>query len=124
MNKKSLVVLALVACGFNASPGTGTKIGQVVKLSQVGIFRKTWEAQLIRGGMTSGSGGFGVTPFDFTVESDSLAAVINKYMDDQTEVLIHYRTEGVASCFRTESENHFLVSVTPAPSSHVTGSAP
>lgn len=116
MKYRNLLLLLVAACAINTSPGTGSKVGQVVKLSRVGIMSKTWEGQLIRGGMSSGSGGFGVTPFDFTVEGDSLAAVVDKYMEDQTEVIIHYRTEGVASCFRTESDNHFLVSIAPAPS--------
>lgn len=41
----------LGGCGVNWSNGTGTKIGQVVKLSKQGFMNKTWEGQLIRGGM-------------------------------------------------------------------------
>ena len=66
-----LILLSMVYC-VNFSHGTGEKIGQVVKLSQEGIIRKTWEAQLIRGGMNGGSGSFGTVPFDFTIESDEM----------------------------------------------------
>src|SRR5882724_7912683 len=95
-----LVVVAMVAIvfgiagtscdspGINISHGTGTKIGQIVKLSKQGWSRKTWEGQLIRGGMSDGSGSFGTTPFDFTVENEEMSKVVDKYMRDQVEVVI------------------------------------
>lgn len=118
-NRSALVALMLVAaCAISLSPGEGEKIGQVVKLSKVGLFSKTWEGQLIRGGMNGGSGSFGTTPFDFTVEGDSLVSLVTKYMQDQTEVVIKYRHEGVWSCFRSQAadgDGTFLISITPAP---------
>lgn len=112
----ALVFTLLIAgCGRpNSSPGKGEKIGQVVKLSQQGIFCQTWEGQLIRGGMTGGSGAFGLVPFDFTVESDELAQKVQKYMQDQTEVIIKYRMEGLYSWCRSDSYGHFLNSIEPA----------
>lgn len=113
------VVIALIAdgCGINTSPGTGTKIGQVVKVTKIGMLSKTWEAELIRGGMSGGSGSFGVTPFDFTIESEEQAKLIEGYMDKQTEIIITYRSEGIYSQFRTDSRGHFLVTVRPATNS-------
>ena len=110
-------VLTLNGCGVNASNGSGTKIGQVIKLSKQGLFCKTWEGQIIRGGMNAGSGGFSVQPFDFTIEGDEMAKKVEKYMEDQTEVIITYNIEGVYSAFRTESGGHFLRSITPATNS-------
>lgn len=110
-----LVVVALVftGCGLN-NPANGSKIGQVVKITKSGVFSKTWEAELIRGGMSGGSGSFGVTPFDFTIESESQAKEIQDYMDKQTEIIITYRSEGVYSVFRSDSGGHFLETVRPA----------
>lgn len=108
-----LMLVLLAACSINTSPGDGEKIGQVVKISKVGIIGVTWEAQLIRGGMSGGSGSFGTTPFDFTIESDSLAKVVTDYMDNQIEAVIKYHTEGLFSPFRSESQGHFLVSIVP-----------
>lgn len=111
-----LIIAALftTGCGLN-TPGTGEKIGQVVKLSKQGVIRSTWEGQLIRGGMNGGSGSFGTTvPFDFTIEDGQMAAIAQKYMQDQTEVVIRYRMEGVYSAFRSDSDGHFLVSIEPA----------
>jgi hypothetical protein len=69
---------------------------------------------MIRGGMSDGSGGFGVKPFDFTIESDDLAKKAEQYLATQTEVLIRYRTEGFYSAFRSDSGGVFLVSIEPA----------
>jgi hypothetical protein len=119
MNWKSAVVVAVVillaGCGTNFQPGTGEKIGQIVKLKQEGIFSKTWEAELIRGGMNSGSGSFGVQPFDFTIEDAATAQRIEKYLHDQTEVVITYRTEGVYACTRSgQGGGDFLVTIRPS----------
>lgn len=115
-----LVVVAIIAllgliggCGVNASNGEGEKVGQVVKLSKQGFMRDTWEAQLIRGGMTGGSGSLGMTPFDFTIEDTKLVEKVKEYMRNQIEVTIKYRIEGVYSLFRTESGGYFLVSIEP-----------
>ena len=108
-----LSITLLAGCGLNTSNGTGEKIGQVVKLSKVGMFSKTWEAQLIRGGMSGGSGSFGTVPFDFTVESEKDADKLRGYLESQTEVLLQYRTEGLYSLFRTEGGGHFMVSIEP-----------
>ncbi len=98
----------------NVSHGFGEKIGQVVKLSKQGFICDTWEGQLIRGGMSGGSGSFGTVPFDFTVEGEDLVKQVQGYMKDQTEVVIKYRIEGIYSPFRSESWGHFLISVEPA----------
>ncbi len=108
------VLTLLVGCGVNGSPGTGEKVGQIVKLNKQGMIRETWEAELIRGGMNSGSGSFGTTPFDFTIENDDQAKEIARYLQNQQEVIITYRMEGIYSPFRTDSGGHFLVSVRPA----------
>lgn len=109
------IIIAIIGpLGCNASPGTGEKIGQIVKVSKQGMIRKTWEAQLIRGGMIGGSGAFGTVPFDFTIEDDATAAIATQYMQQQTEVVIKYKMEGLYSLLRTESRGHFLVNIRPA----------
>lgn len=117
MNKLIVLCAALVllaGCGLNSSPGTGEKIGQIVKLTKQGLMRDTWEAELIRGGMNGGSGSFGVTPFDFTIEDDDMAKLCKKYLQDQTEVIITYRIEGIYNAWRSDSGGHFLVTIHPA----------
>lgn len=108
-----VVLVALCGCGVNTNPGSGEKVGQVVRFTEEGLFCKTWEGQLIRGGMTGGSGAIGVVPFEFTIEDRATAERIQQYMRDQTEILIRYEMEGVYSLCRTGSQGHFLVSVEP-----------
>lgn len=108
-----LLVSLLAGCGVGNS-GDGEKIGQVVKVSRVGWFCKTWEGQLIRGGFTGGSGAMGTAPFDFTVDDEGLAKEVSQYMRDQTEVVVTYRQEAVYSLCRSESGGHFLQSIAPA----------
>jgi len=107
-------VASFKGCAVNTSPGTGEKIGQIVKLSKQGMMSKTWEAQLIRGGISGGSGSVGGVPFDFTVEKDSDAELIQGFMKNQTEIVIKYRIEGFYGSWRSESKGHFLVSIEPA----------
>jgi len=99
------IAMSLGGCGLN-NPSQGEKIGQIVRLNKSGILCDTWEGQLIRGGMSGGSGTVGIQPFDFTVEDESLIPVLQEYLENQTEVLIKYRSEGVYSVFRTDSGGH------------------
>lgn len=109
------VPLVLVACGIQTSPGNGEKIGQIVRISKIGMIYKTWEAEIIRGGLSSGSGTAGTQPFYFTIESDEMANRAQQYMRDQTEVLLEYRQEGIFRLTRTEKESYgsFATAITP-----------
>jgi len=106
-----LGILLTLFVGSGGSPGDGQKIGQIVKLSQQGYLRKTWEAQLIRGGLNAGSGSFGTVPFDFTIESDSLRALVQSAMEHGTEVVIRYHKPLFYSPLRSESSGHFLTTI-------------
>jgi predicted small secreted protein len=115
--KKLLLCVAVCAllgagCQVNDEPGFGRKIGQITKLSHVGLFAKTWEADLIRGGLQGGSGVTGGGTFHFTIENDDQRKAAQDALENQTEVIIDYRTEFLCSSFRTGS-GHFLVTITP-----------
>lgn len=122
MRKERLILLIVLSvgiflsagCSINTSPGTGEKIGQVVRLNKQGLLCKTWEGQLIRGGISDGSGAFGTVPFDFTVENDEMAKRTQEFMQNQTEVVIKYRMEGIYAICRSDSSGHFLTSIEPA----------
>lgn len=110
-----LIVGVIISCfvHFNPSNGDGTKIGQVIKLSKQGMFNKTWEGQLIRGGLNGGNGGFGTQPFNFTIEGNELAAKVEGLMESNVEVKIQYNIAGIYSAFRSESSGHFLKTIEP-----------
>lgn len=71
----------------------GKKIGTVIKLSQSGVFVKTWEAEMIKGGMNGGSGAFGVKPFFFTVRDLNLLPAIEASFNSQKEIVLSYHEE-------------------------------
>jgi len=101
-----VAVLALSGCIEN---GNGEKVGQITKVSKEGAVCPTWEAEIIRGGFSGGSGVQGQS-FHFTIENnDALVKQVQDAMDHQREVKIHYRSEMFTAC-RSEHDN-FLVSL-------------
>lgn len=109
--------------------GGGEKIGSVTRLQRTGAFCKTWEGEIIRGGLNSGSGVVG-NAFHFTIEDDALAQQVQRAMEAQQEVKITYKKEAITLC-RSDSDSYFLtkieplnaVSVPPTQSKEVTGIA-
>lgn len=116
--KTSTIVAALLiaclatACGLN-TPAEGEKIGTIVRVQRSGVLTKTWEGQLIRGGMNNGSGVMGIAPFHFTIEDPKLLTAVQAAMEHQTEVLVTYRDEGIYSFSRSDSGGTFLLSIRP-----------
>lgn len=105
------MVLVLAGGCTCATPGRGEKIGTIVKMAQTGIICKTWEAELIRGGFSSGSGAMGTVPFDFTL-TEAQVDTVQKLMERNVEVKIHYNSVFVSSACSTDT-GHFLESITP-----------
>ena len=106
-----LAAIALVAVSSTAcwNTGSGEKIGVITKLAKSGVVFKTWEGQIVRGGLSGGSGVVGA-PFDFTIEDDKLAEEVQRIMDQQKEVKIHYKSE-LITLFRSDSNDHFLTGI-------------
>lgn len=107
--RRILWLLAFTACTF-PNPGTGEKVGTIVKVSNEGLFCKTNEAQLIRGGMANGSGAFGVEPFNFTIPDHLLAATTDAFQH-QREVRISYVSRIMSVC--SSETGHVLTAITP-----------
>lgn len=107
-----LVMLAFVA-GCNATPGSGEKIGQIIRLHRVGLLNETWEGELIRGGLQGGSGAIGVQPFHFTVSDNNpeLVKQVQAALRTQAEVLVTYDLPVMFSLMSSDS-GAFLTSIT------------
>ena len=99
----SILVMSITGCWVT---GEGQKAGIIVKLAREGAFNKTFEAELIRGGLSSGSGVNGKS-FHFTIENPLLAEKIESAFENQKEVIIKYHTEAITGCARGET-NTFL----------------
>lgn len=107
MVKKIIILLmlsySLTGCWETAK---GEKIGTLVKLSDEGFFIKTHEGELIRGGMSDGSGSFGKS-FHFTIENQDAFNTAQDAMNNNKQVHIYYHKEWV-TLWRCESDNIFV----------------
>lgn len=101
-----LICLSLTACYQTQE---GDKVGTITKLAKQGVIFGTWEGQIIRGGLSGGSGGFGQA-FEFTVEKPEVLAQMQNAMNAQQEVRIHYHKEAI-TWLRSESGDYFVDSV-------------
>ena len=108
MNKKNsgfslielLIVIAIVAIlvGVVTSMGgclvasEGDRVGQVTKFSYKGNFHKTWEGELVMGGLrTTAEGATMGNVWEFSVTDDQLVPVVQQAVETQTPVRLHYR---------------------------------
>lgn len=110
----SVLIVCLMLCGCY-EVGKGNKIGTITRLNHEGLIFKTYEAQMIRGGMTDGSGSFGQT-FNFTIERPELVDIIQTALDKQQKIKIYYHQELITWCRSDSSnahdgDNYFLDSV-------------
>lgn len=102
--KKFAILCALVAlsgCHCNG-PAEGEKIGQIVKIETSGIVCPTYEAELIRGGMSDGTGSAGGQSFHFTIPS-ALVAEATKIMESGSEVRLMYSRPIISSLCKTKT---------------------
>lgn len=105
----AIAALAMTGCGEYM---VGEKVGTIIKLNQQGNLCKTWEGEMIRGGMNGGSGGFSATPFHFTIEDPELLAKAKESMEKGVELKVRYRQERATLC-RSDSDDTFLTSLEP-----------
>lgn len=108
-----IVALLMFFHGVNINNGAGERTGQFVAIQRKGFFCKTWEAELIKGGMSGGSGSFGVAPFWVTVP-DIMVEQVEGCLDNQTEVKISYYSARIFSPFSSDSGGDFLIGLTPS----------
>lgn len=118
--------LTLVGCGEYSD---GDRTGTIQKFSRKGLFSKTWEGEMMLGGLvkksstSSDSDGNTHTTssmvanvWQFTVEDPALIEQVKKAMEDGGGVRAHYRQEYLASPFRTETGvfgPYFLTKIAP-----------
>ena len=88
--KKAFILLAFLLVGCNRYTGHGEKVGTIIKLSQEGYWYKTWEGEMVRGGMNGGSGAFSTKPLHFTVRDESLLPKLQEAFDKQQEIVLFY----------------------------------
>lgn len=121
------MALMLAGCGEYSD---GERVGTIQKFSRKGLVSKTWEGEMLLGGLrrkstsTTDSGGNSHTSssmvanvWEFTVEDPALVAKVKKLIDEGAVIRAHYRQEYMTHPFRTETGMfgpYFLISADAA----------
>jgi hypothetical protein len=79
-------------------------MGVIVKCANEGFIFKTYECEIIRGGMADASGAFGKS-FHFTVENKDMIPIFEAAMMEQKKVRLDYHQEWV-TWLRTETKDN------------------
>lgn len=89
-----IIFIIWVGSWIFRSTGQGERTGQIVKMSHTGVLFKTYEGEIIKGGLTNGSGGFGA-PLDFTIKDENKDLISKAYaaLNAGQEVTLVYHTE-------------------------------
>lgn len=103
-----MAVLAMTGCTHLT--GSGEKVGSVIKVSSEGQVFKTNEVEIVRGGMSNGSGGFSTTPLYATVNDDAILAQLKDALNKQYEVKVYYR-DYFATPLSSDSSSRYIVAV-------------
>lgn len=84
-----LMAFMFIGCGSNYS--NGDRVGTISKFSKKGLLMKSWEGQMVLGGLVSnGDGGMNANTFNFTVTDPDVVEKIQTYMDSGFTVKVTY----------------------------------
>lgn len=108
-----IACLLLAGCGDYSD---GERVGIVQKFSTKGLFVKTWEGEMLLGGLkkkttsTTDSEGHAhsstsmiANTWDFTVEDPALVAKVQKLIDEGHVIKARYRQEVITHPWRTHT---------------------
>lgn len=118
MKKLALLLPILLAGCLDYSDGD--RVGTIQKISKKGFFCKTWEGEMLMGGLKKqtnvSSDGKSITTsmvantFQFTVEDESLLPKIKQAMQLGRTVEISYKQEIISFC-RSDSDSYFITAI-------------
>ncbi len=124
MKRLLSVLLPLLLLAGCWDTGSGEKVGVVTRVvADSGVFCKTMEVEIMRGGLNSGTGVVG-SAFHVTVTNQKDFEFLSKAMETQQEVKVKYRKEFATWCRSDSPENAFLSSAEPATPVGVSRPAP
>ena len=111
MLKQKFIVIALSIVLVNCGDcGNEAHVGSVIKLGKTGAFCKTWEAEIVRGGLNNGSGGVSTMAFNFTIEDPKLVDLVQDAFDKQYEIKVSVHSEAASWC-RSDSSSMFATEI-------------
>jgi hypothetical protein len=100
--------------GHGIDYSDGDRAGTVTKISNKGIFCKSWEGQLAMDNFRAGQDGKGTTnSFDFSVTDQKIVTELQQDMANGTRVTLHYK-QSATTPFCGEKTTYTITDVTPA----------
>ena len=108
-----LLIMAAVYVGFFYNYSTGERVGSIAKLSHKGKVIKTWEGQLITGGMAGNNNSDYRMPYwEFSVYpgDDETRRELTKAMDEGYRVKLTYEEKLFHISFRGDTK-YFITDV-------------
>lgn len=118
MKIKLLTLAVLFAFGVCTNYSEGDRVGHITKFSLKGNIFKTYEGELVMGGLRSnGEGGSEANVFRFSLDASrnrgentqDLSAVIYAAMDTDKKVKLHYHQEQFTNCSGSRGESSYFV---------------
>lgn len=88
--KHLMLVAALAMTGCSVIYSDGERAGTVVKFSHKGFTCKTWEGELLIGGMKSNGNNMEVNTFKFTVKDSNIIPQIKAALASGAHVTLQY----------------------------------
>ncbi len=123
MNKTLIAIALFAPLAGCIDYSDGDRVGTIVKFSKKGIICKTWEGELLVGGMKRvtqsstdangnihSSSSMALNVMQFTVEKPELVQPIIDAMESGKPVKIHYQQELVTLC-RSDGNDSFVQSI-------------
>lgn len=85
------ILLSLIIGGGGCTRSEGSRAGTITKFSDKGVFTKSWEGELVMGGLRRGSEGQAVANiFRFTVVDQDVAKAIKEALRSGKPVELEY----------------------------------
>lgn len=103
-------LLYVVGCGM-IDYSDGDRAGVVTKLSHKGIFCKTWEGELLMGGLMQGSNDvtIGTNQFYFSVKDENVIKQIQEKMITGEHVVLTYKQTMFRFPFSCIQQTNYLI---------------
>ena len=108
------VALLAVACGHGIDYSDGDRVGTVTKFSFKGLICKTWEGEMVLGGLRSDGDNMVANIWAFTVDEPRFVKPIQEAMLSGKRVKITYHQGALSGPCTASSDGYFVRGVSEA----------
>lgn len=104
------LMLFCVGCGRGLDYSDGSRQGTIVKFSKKGVFCKTWEGEMVLGGLRSSEGGAVANVWEFSVIDEKLVPLVQQAADSGERIKLSYH-QGLFTGVCISNSDYFVTSV-------------